>query len=127
MFINMRIERQLQDLLDVLNNLRRDNTDLKKKLKEATQLIKKQDSANKKMAKQNLDLRETGAVLDVLDEDVLFDTEATLAFSRTLDGVRVLKIKSLNTGIKRFTTPEGTILQQGVRKTLGRKECPVEA
>ena len=79
------------------------------------------------LAKQNKTLQVSGKVLDGLDEDRLFELEATLSFQRSLDGLRILKVRSLNLGLEIHTAQEGPILQQGVRKSLGRIECPVEA
>ena len=123
----MRIERQLQDLLDSLNSLRRGNAELKEKLKEASQTIKLQGSTNKELVRQNKVLRSTGQVLDGLDEELLFEQEARIDFLRSLDGKRTLKVRSLNTGVITYSNEEGPILQQGIRQTIGRKECPVEA
>lgn len=123
----MRIERQLQDLLDTLRNLRSSNTELKEKLKEASQTIKNQGAANKELIRQNKLLRLTDSVLDGLDEERLFEQEARIDFLRSLDGRRTLKVRSLRTGVQTYHSEKGPILQQGVRETVGRKECPVEA
>ena len=124
----MRIERQLQDLLDSLGGLRKSNEELKEKLREASQVIKTQRATNKELIKQNKLLRSTDHVLDGLDEDRLFEQEATINFQRSLDGARILKVRSLHTGLELHSTEANEpILKQGVRQTLGRIECPVEA
>lgn len=123
----MRIERQLQDLLDTLSNLRSSNTELKEKNKELTQLLRIQQVTNKELVKQNKTLRKTDNVLDGLDEDRLFSCEARIDFQRTLDGMRILKVRSLHTGLELHTADDScAILQQGIRQTLGRIECPAE-
>tara|TARA_R100000152_G_C6673502_1_gene109218 strand:- start:41 stop:415 length:375 start_codon:yes stop_codon:yes gene_type:complete len=124
----MRIERQLQDLLDTLVKLRRENGDLKEKNKSLSQSLKLQDSRILELQRQNILLKNQGEVLDALDEERLFEQEARLDFQVSLDGDRILKVRSSRTGMELHNAlPNEPLLQQGIRQTLGRIKCQVEA
>tara|TARA_Y100001938_G_scaffold76536_1_gene105909 strand:- start:106 stop:480 length:375 start_codon:yes stop_codon:yes gene_type:complete len=124
----MRIERQLQDLLDTLANLRKDNDSLKEKNKDLSQLLKLEKAKTKELVRQNKTLQDPEVALDGLDEERLFQQEARLDFQVSLDGDRILKVRSSRTGMELHTGDKGEhILQQGVRKTLGRTKCQAGA
>lgn len=116
----------LQDFLDSHKNTLGENRVLRAEVKELKKQLKSSKTAKTILAKQNKTLLEAGKVLDGLDEDRLFEVEATLSFQRSLEGMRILKIRSLHLGMEMHTAQEGPILQQGIRKSLGRIECPAE-
>ena len=125
--LGMKITELLQEHLDVFKDALTEIRDLKKQVKDLKKQLRASKTSRTFLAKQNKTLQMSGEVLDGVDEDRLFELEATLSFQRSLDGLRILKVRSLNLGMEMHTSQEGPILQQGVRKSLGRIECPVEA
>ena len=123
----MQIAELLQEHLDIFKNALDEIRDLKKQVKDLKKQVRVSKASQKILTKQNSTLLRSGKVLDGLDEDRLFEVEATLSFQRSLDNLRILKVRSLNLGLEIHTAQAGPILQQGVRKSLGRIECPAEA
>ena len=123
----MEFTAQIQKHLNTYHSALHQVKELEKEVDLLKETLEKSQSARSILAKQNYTLRKAGKVLDGLDEDRLFDQEATLSFQRSLDGMRILKVRSLNLGMEMHTADKGPLLQEGVRKSLGRVECPAEA